>query len=176
MNPQTDLIDDLQLLDPPEPFRFQWWWVAAAAGAVLLLYLFLRWRRRARQERQNGAELRRAWMDALKDLEKLFALIDREESRPYAQESSAIIRRYIEGRFELSAPRQSTEEFLLTARRSPRLEERHQESLGEFLRICDLLKFARTLADQNELRNLHEAAVSFVKETYPHRHETEEDS
>ena len=95
----------------------------------------------------------------------LFALIEREESRPYATESSAIIRRYIETRFALSAPRRSTEEFLAEAQQSPKLDPQHRALLGDFLRICDLLKFARTFANRAELKELHEAAVRFVKET-----------
>ena len=109
--------------------------------------------------------MQQAHEDALAELERLFALIDREESRPYAMESSAIIRRYVEARFELSAPRRSTEEFLSEAQSSPKLQTAHQALLGEFLRICDLLKFARTFADRSELTGLHEAAVRFVKET-----------
>jgi hypothetical protein len=171
MNPPNELIDDLQLVDPPEPFRLDWWYVAAAVIVIVLLAMFLRKRGRTRLVRLQAAKIRRAWLDALDELEKLFALIDRGESRPYALESSAIIRRYIEDRFEMSAPRQSTEEFLETAQHSPKLEPRHQASLGEFLRICDLLKFAKTLADKQELRNLHDAAVAFVKETRPKKPE-----
>jgi hypothetical protein len=172
MNPPTELIDDLQLVDPPEPFN--WWYLAGALVAIVLLVIVLRWHVRTRLVRLQAAKLRRAWVDALKELEKLFALIDREESRPYALESSAIIRHYIEDRFELSAPRQSTEEFLESAQHSPKLEPRHQESLGEFLSICDLLKFAQTLADKTELMKLHDAAVAFVMETRPQKPEEEE--
>jgi len=173
VNPPDDLIDDLQLVEPPEPFRLNWWYVAAGVAALLLLIVYLKMRGRTKLIRLQAAKIRRAWVDALEELEKLFALIDREESRNYAVESSAIIRHYIEDRFELSAPRQSTEEFLETAQHSPKLEPRHQQSLGEFLRICDLLKFAKTLADKQELRNLHDAAVAFVKETRPQKQEVQ---
>lgn len=171
MNPPEELTDDLQLLEPPEPFRMNWWYVAAAVAVLLLFIVIARIRGRTRVVRLEAAKIRRAWVDALEELEKLFALIDKEESRPYAVESSAIIRHYIEDRFEIIASRQSTEEFLEFAQHSPKLEPRHQQSLGEFLRICDLLKFARTLADKQELRNLHDAAVAFVKETRPQKPE-----
>lgn len=162
-----DLIDDLQLLEPPEPFHINWWIVAGVVVALIALWRFLKWRRATKLVREQHSALKRAYTDALAALEKLFALIDREESRPYASESSAIIRHYIEDRFELSAPRQSTEEFLVSAQNSPKLEARHQNSLAEFLRVCDLLKFARTLANRNELSALHDAAIAFVKETRP---------
>ena len=165
MNPSEQLIDDLRLLEPPEPFRLNPWLVAAVLALLVFIWWFRRWRKATHGTRMQARAMQKAQEDALAELEKLFALIDREESRPYATESSAIIRRYIETRFELSAPRRSTEEFLAEAQQSPRLDPEHQALLGEFLRICDLLKFARTFADRTELKNLHDAAVRFVKET-----------
>jgi hypothetical protein len=159
------LVDDLRLLEPPEPFRIDPWLLAGAVGVLLLLWLVVRYLRATRGARAQARAVQQAYSDALEDLNRLFSLVDREESRPYAIESSAIIRRYIETRFELSAPRRSTEEFLVEAQQSPRLSLAHQTSLREFLRICDLLKFARTLASRSELTQLHEAAVRFVKDT-----------
>ena len=165
MNPPDQLIDDLRLLEPPAPFRLNPWLVAAALAVVVFLWWFRRWRRSTHGARAQARMIQQSHDDALADLERLFALIEREESRPYATESSAIIRRYIETRFALSAPRRSTEEFLAEAQQSPKLEAPHQALLGDFLRICDLLKFARTFANRAELKDLHEAAVRFVKET-----------
>lgn len=159
------LIDDLRLLEPPEPFRINPWLLAAAAAVLLVLWLIIRYLRATRSARAQARATQQAYADALAELERLFALVERVESRPYAIESSAIIRRYIETRFELSAPRRSTEEFLVEAQQSPKLSPEHQASLLEYLRICDLLKFARTLANRLELTRLHEAAVGFVKET-----------
>ena len=165
MNPPQQLIDDLRLLEPLEPFRVDPWIVGAVLLAIGIIWWFVRWHRATHGMRQHANAMQKAQEDALAELERLFALIDREESRPYAQESSGIVRRYIESRFSLSAPRQSTEEFLEGAQHSPRLTRTHQELLGEFLRVCDLLKFARTFANRDELKGLHEAAVNFVKET-----------
>src|SRR5688572_26479462 len=162
---QGELIDDLRLLEPPVPFRIDWWLVAAIGGGLLLLWLIVRHFRKTRGARAQARAAKQAYRDALEELKRLFALVDREESRPYAIESSAIIRRYIEARFELSAPRRSTEEFLVEVQQSPKLTPAHQASLREYLRICDLLKFARTLANRTELTQLHEAAIAFVKET-----------
>jgi hypothetical protein len=165
----AQLIDDKRLLEPPEPWRIQWWWLLAAAALVLGGWAAARHYRAKQKAKAEEGAVHQAELDALAELERLFALVDREESRPYAIESSAIIRRYIEARFELSAPTQSTEEFLAAALNSPRLDPAHQQLLGEFLRVCDLLKFARTLANRTELGQLHEAAVRFVKETQPAR-------
>jgi len=165
VNPPAQLIDDLRLLEPPEPFRVNPWMVAGILLAIIAIWWLAHWRRRTQGVREEANAMRKAQEDALAELERLFALIDREESRPYAQESSGIIRRYIEARFNLNAPRQSTEEFLEEVQQSPRLTPNHQDLLGEFLRVCDLLKFARTFANRDELKALHQAAVNFVKET-----------
>ncbi|MDB6136634.1 MAG: hypothetical protein JWM59_4877 [Verrucomicrobiales bacterium] len=170
MNSDGQLIDDLQLAEPPEPLRINWLYAIGAIATAWLLWRFIRWRRRTAAVRRHNKDMEKAWMDALAELQRLFALVERGESRPYGTESSSVIRRYIEFRFDLSASRRSTEEFLEEASHSSKLERKHQALLAEFLKICDLLKFARTLADRSELENLHTAAVGFVKET---RHQPE---
>ena len=167
MNPPTELIDDLRLLSPPEPFRLPYWPVFLSLVLVVLIGWIIR-ARRARNAAEAGEDaLRQAHANALAELERLFALIDSELSRPYAIESSAIIRRYIEVRFDLAAPTRSTEEFLAEAQHSPKLAPKYQTLLADFLQCCDLLKFARTLASRNELVQLHDSAIRFVKETAP---------
>jgi hypothetical protein len=165
VNPPDQLIDDLRLLEPPEPFRIPLLQVAVALLVLAVIWRCVRWWRATRGARMEARAIRQAHEDALAELERLYALVDREESQPYATASSAVIRRYIETRFDLHAPRRSTEEFLVEAQQSPRLGPQHQAALGEFLRICDLLKFARTFANRDELKGLHDAAVHFVKET-----------
>ena len=101
----------------------------------------------------------------LAELEKARALMSPETSRPYGIEVSGIIRRYIERRFGLVAPRRSTEEFLVEASASAKLEPAHRQLLAEFLGTCDFLKFARARAELAELEAQHKAAVRFVTET-----------
>jgi hypothetical protein len=131
----------------------------------LALGLFLRWWQSRAGVRQKARASRQAYDDALAQLQLLFKMVEHGESRPYATESSRIIRRYLENRFGLLAPLRSTEEFLQEAQSSPKLQPAHQQALARFLSVCDLLKFARTHATQAELKELHEAAVQFVKET-----------
>lgn len=169
MTEPAELIDDIRLLEPPEPFRINPWMLAAAALVIVALWWLIRWSRARSAASHSVAVKEQAEADALAELERLFAMVDQGMSRPYAIESSAIIRRYIEVRFELSAPRRSTEEFLKEAGHSPKLAPHHQAVLGEFLGVCDLLKFARAMADRAELHHLHDAAVRFVKETHLQR-------
>lgn len=162
----NDIIDDLRLLEPPRSLLAQYGWILAILLALLVAWWLIR-RERAKRAAAaaQAAAASVAEEDALAELARLFSLIDEERSRPYALESSAIIRRYIERRFDLAAPLRSTEEFLAEARHAPQLSARFQKLLADFLGCCDVLKFARTVADRGELTQLHEAATHFVTET-----------
>jgi hypothetical protein len=166
MSATTELIDNLELQEPPQPFQLDAWMLAAAVLVLAALCGFIWYCKKKQAARGRAKVVAQSFSDALAELERLFALVDQEQSRPYAIESSAIIRRYIEARFELEAPRRSTEEFLAEAGHSPKLAPTHQALLGEYLQVCDLLKFARTFANRSELHHLHDAAVRFVKETH----------
>jgi hypothetical protein len=162
----TDLVDDLRLLEPPHPWFAQYgWMLAALMVAAGIVWWIVRRRAKRAAATAQAAATQAAEEDALAELERLFALIDAERSRPYALESSAIIRRYLERRFDLAAPLRSTEEFLAEARHAPQLNAEFQKLLADFLRCCDVLKFARTVADRSELAQLHESATHFVTET-----------
>lgn len=165
MNAPDQLIDDLRLLEPPEPWRIHWGLVLASLALLVgVWWLIRRWRANAARRARFKA-IRGAHEDALTALERLFAMVSEGRSRDYGIESSAILRRYLEARFGLLAPLRSTEEFLHEAQHAPQLTSSQQDALGEFLRCCDLLKFARTSADRAELEALHYAAVGFVTET-----------
>jgi len=164
VNTATNIIDDLRLLEPwhaPPP----WVWVLVAAAIVGGIALVIRRRNAARRPAQGTGAAAHVHEDALAELEKARALMSPENSRPYGIEVSGIVRRYVERRFEIVAPRRSTEEFLVEAAGSPRLEPAHRLLLAEFLGTCDFLKFARARAELAELEAQHKAAVKFVTET-----------
>lgn len=162
----SDIIEDLRLLSPPNLLL----WLAPLAAAFLVLGIlyFVRWRRRHPKTYPLAEALfTPLWDAALADLESLSPLLDLRHSRDYAIRSTTILRRYIEARYGLRAPKQATEEFLVTAGQSPALPPEHRASLCRFLELCDLLKFGRYLAAANELVPLHGAAVAFVLASRP---------
>lgn len=163
MNNATNIIDDLRFLEPwTAPPAWVWVLLAALIVGVLML---IRRRNAARRAAQGAQTAAHAHEDALAELEKARALMSPENSRPYGIEVSGIVRRYIERRFGIVAPRRSTEEFLVEAAVSARLEQAHRSLLAEFLGSCDFLKFARARAELSELESQHQAAVRFVTET-----------
>ena len=163
MNTSTNIIDDLRFL---EPWSIPPWLLALIALVVVAgIALMIRQRNSARRAAVGTGTAAHAHEDALAELEKARALMSPENSRPYGIEVSGIVRRYIERRFGIVAPRRSTEEFLTEAAASAKLESPHRQLLAEFLGTCDFLKFARARAELKELEAQHQAAVKFVTET-----------
>lgn len=129
-----------------------WWW----------------WRKRLRAEAAAAEAPRRpAHEIAFEELDALLTqdLPGKGRIKPYYQELSAILRRYVENRFGVHAPGQTTEEFLVYQSRSGILEKRHQLLLKEFLQYCDLVKFAEMQAGPEQACQAFDACRGFVQET-----------
>jgi len=85
--------------------------------------------------------------------------------KEYYFELADIVRRYIEDRFRIRAPEMTTEEFLSTLKDSDALKSSHKELVGEFLVLCDVVKFAKYGPTQKEVEESFKAAVRLVDET-----------
>ena len=103
-------------------------------------------------------------------LAALRALLERKwieagEVEPFYVELSGIVRTYLERRFALHAPEQTTDEFIREATSSRRLSLDHQQLVGAFLEQSDLVKFARHRPGADDMRNAAGAAERLVRET-----------
>jgi hypothetical protein len=78
---------------------------------------------------------------------------------------SAIVRSYLERRYEIRAPELTTEEFLLVATSRPELTREHRAQLTQFLERCDRVKFAGYRPEADESIATLAAARGFVEET-----------
>jgi hypothetical protein len=131
----------------------------AGASTVLLAYLFRFWQRRPRPmpEPPDPRQI------ALRALFQLRSAADGEmESRDFAAAVAEILRDFLEARYEVAAPKQTTEEFLETAQTSGKFPGPAIARLSSFLNQCDLLKFARgeaSAAAKHELLNIAESQV-----------------
>jgi hypothetical protein len=78
-----------------------------------------------------------------------------------------IIRTYVEQRYGLHAPEQTTEEFLPSAANSGLLSPAHQKLLETFLSYADLVKYAKLAPGAKDIENSFGAARTFINETAP---------
>jgi hypothetical protein len=106
---------------------------------------------------------------ALRELEKLRAeqWVERGEGETFIVRLSGIVRRYLEGRFDLRAPECTTEEFIRDAAQSSLLSSMHQQLTRSFLEQSDLVKFARWRPEAGTLQETFAAAERLVRETVP---------
>lgn len=87
--------------------------------------------------------------------------------KEYYIEISDIIRRYIEGRYEISAPTQTTFELYREMRRV-KVELRTIELIRNFLNNCDIVKFAKYIPPIETIEEDVDAARNIIDRTKPY--------
>jgi hypothetical protein len=172
----NDLRDITRPEDVPAPEPWlPWWWVWAALGLVLLGLALGGWWLRRRLVGQKPALSPEEW--ALHELDRL----DKHPVVAWSPDQAAtagdveryhtllsdVVRRYLELRLQLHAPRQTTAEFLEAMRHAPQLRPEQQAWLREFLERCDLVKFARAQPAPEECRVTAGMARSLVLQAAP---------
>jgi hypothetical protein len=157
----------LRDIKPPMeiPNIWPWIWLALAVLAVAAVAFFVvRYWLKRRAEVPVTPPVP-AHVRAKQKLQEALALIS--QSKPFCSLVSDTIRFYLEERFSFHAPERTTEEFLYELQSTDLLLPDQKESLAEFLKRCDLVKFARYEPGEPELRDLHESALRLVEETEP---------
>ena len=166
--PEGEAATELRPARPPLKelegpwLRRHWPWLAGGGVAAAALTAgVVVWLRRAEQRARLTAFDR-----AVARLERLrrAGLPEQSGMDAWYVELSDIVRRYIEERFALRAPEQTTEEFLLEAGRSA-LSRPHRELLSAFLETCDRVKFARYSPGARESQQALDEARRFLDET-----------
>jgi len=157
------MTEDIRDIRGPKPISSSWlWplWLAGGAALAALLYAGWLWNRRRALAALLPYEI------ALARLEEARALMQPENAREFSIAVSEIVRHYIEQRFRVWAARRTTEEFLHDLLEpSDALLTSHRSLLAEFLRHCDLAKFARWILSSEEMDTMLESACRFVRET-----------
>ena len=144
-----------------------WAWIAIAAALVLLVLAILWWRRARRRRLLRGAPSQPAHLLALAALDRLQSddLITRQRIEEFYVRVSGILRHYIEWRFGLRAPEQTTEEFLDAMLVAGGPIAVHRDLLSAFLEHCDLVKFARHQPAAADMHDALQRARDFVEQT-----------
>jgi hypothetical protein len=159
--------EGIQPIRPPVGISSGWDWLW-----VLLLLLILGalawwwWKRRNKKALEMPVVQIPPEVRARKKLQHVLTLMD--QPKPFTIFVSDAARVYLEERFDLRAPERTTQEFLSELQASHKLSGPHKTLLADFLRQCDLVKFARYEPGQSELQALYDSALRLVNETCPH--------
>jgi len=123
------------------------------------------WRRR--RARPGETARRPAHEIAYSELESLLAgkLVEKGQTKAFYIALSDILRHYIENRFGMHAPERTTEEFLTELRSTDVLAASHKDILEDFLRRCDMVKFAEHQPSTGEIQKIFDACKRFIVET-----------
>lgn len=166
-----DDMKDMKLHEiiPPLPYprSYKMWWIGAGTlMALLLAGVSIYYRKRsiikeAPEMRLRSHEIAYNEIKALVDEN----LIEKGEIKQFYLRLSAIIRRYIENRFGLKAPEQTTEEFLTGLEDAQDFPAEYKSLLNKFLRHCDLVKFARFQPDTQDTQKSFDSCKAFIQGT-----------
>jgi hypothetical protein len=162
-------IKDLRDVPPPEapegPEPAWPLWPLGLALALALglagLVLWLRCRRPPEAAPPPPHEWAAAELDRVEALD----LPAKGEVNRYHTLLSDAVRRYLEMRFQLHAPQQTTGEFLQAVRTAPQLPPAQRDQLRDFLERCDLAKFSGAAPGPEECRATAALARSVVEQT-----------
>ena len=133
----------------------------AAIALVLLLCLMFR------KKKMTAPPPVPAHIKALAALHKLTEsdLWEKGLYKEYFSRLSDILRVYIEDRFQLRAPEQTTEEFLAILRQDPEFTYEQREMLRSFLNECDMIKFAKGETSLELAQSAIEDIEKFIEQT-----------
>ncbi len=149
------------------PFEAKWW-MFGPIFLVLVLIMVLAYLQKKKSRSIGKLEVvLPAHEIALRQLQELMNenLIAAGKIKLFYERLSNILRNYIEARFDINAPDQTTEEFLNELSVSRTLDDEDKKSLGEFLKQCDLVKFAKHTPEQKDVDDSVGLAVDFIEKT-----------
>jgi hypothetical protein len=156
----------------PQPIVWPEGWFAWAIGllaamAIALLGMAI-WMRRKRRPRVMRPEIQiSAYQKAMQGMRRIEAAgyLERGDVERFYTALSGVVRHYVEDRFGMRAPEQTTEEFLMELTNRPVLSHSQRDAMGAFLERCDLVKFAKVRPTSHEGATALTAARTFVEAT-----------
>ena len=170
--PLTELASEIR--GPVEIDTRAWWWWAIAAGATVAAGAFVWWlMRRPTQQPVVAPVAPGEWARREFDLLESQRLPERGDVEGFFVRLSDVVRTYVERRYQIAAPDQTTQEFLSQAAHHPDLAGEHERTLGAFLRSADMVKFAAARPASDTCAHALTAMRGFVERTAPPPSEVE---
>ena len=162
----------LHEIKPPVPLPRSyvlWVWLGIGAGGIVMAIvattLFIRKRKKTGSDGLGPRLL--AHELAYEELKRLVMedLINKGQIKLFYQRVSGILRHYIENRFGLRAPEQTTEEFLSGLEAAQDFPDHDKPLLKTFLRHCDLVKFAEYQPQAEDIQKTFDSCKAFIEGT-----------
>ena len=170
--PLTELASEIR--GPVDIDTRAWWWWAIAAGATVAAGAFVWWlMRRPTQQPVVTPVAPGEWARREFDLLESQRLPERGDVEGFFVRLSDVVRTYVERRYQIAAPDQTTQEFLSQAAHHPDLAGDNERTLGAFLRSADMVKFAAARPASDTCAHALTAMRGFVERTAPPTSEVE---
>jgi hypothetical protein len=134
--------------------------VCLVVVGVILVGLIIWWIRRRWQRPKPQLSPRERTLELL---DRISREIDTLPPYQFSIRVSDILRRYVTEQYQLPVTRQTSVEFLNALAQASPFSEDEKSLLEDFLNRCDLIKFARYDATQEDSRLLLEEATRFVQ-------------
>ena len=165
-------LEEIKLNEIKPPVSFPrsyalWIWLGiglAVVAAIVVVVITIQRRRKGEEvwsQRVPAHEL------AYEELRRLVVedLVKKGEIKVFYQRLSGVIRHYIENRFGLCAPEQTTEEFLTGLEAAQEFPGTYKPLLKTFLNHCDLVKFAEYQPRAEDIQKTFDSCKAFIKGT-----------
>lgn len=159
-----------ELVMPESKKTPTWPWILFAvliAGAGIAVYFA----KRPKKEMILPADV--VALNALDVMEKKEIPVEAKAVDAWYVELSSIVRYYIEGRFDMHAPRLTTEEFFELTKSSDMLNNDEKVRIRRLLEYSDRVKFTDFVPSQDDSRDMLQEARKFVLDTRPKQEEPE---
>lgn len=154
---------------PPAQWLLAPWQIAAIVAVVLIAAAVGAYMMRRRRGPAAPVIRKMPWEVAYERLKALDqrGLPEQGKFDSFYVDLSAILRYYIEDRFHVHAPEQTSPEFLAEVSAKGVFSADQRQMLGLFLRHCDLVKFARYEPTVKQMEGSFAEVLRFVDETAP---------
>jgi hypothetical protein len=159
----NDIRDIRNPIHIPYPWLWAVYMLLGLAVIALLVWIYQMWTKKSQK-----VHIKLPHEIAFERLEAAKVLMRDNKVKEFSVNVSDAVRNYIEQRFQVAAAHKTTEEFLyklLGDSASPLAP--YSKSLEEFLKHCDLAKFARWSLSQEEMQSMYESAHRLVQGTIP---------
>ena len=158
-DPLAGLRENAPPVDVPWP-PWVWWCIGAGAVVVVALLIWLGYWLAHRKPKVIPPTPRQI---ALRALEQLRAQATHMEPYEFSVVVSDVLRTFVSDHYHLRATQQTSPEFLNSLSATSDFTKEDRDLLAVFLERCDLLKFARITAREEENVELLRAAAGFVQ-------------